>query len=123
MTTNVQVLLYTLVGQAEFVRRFRLDSQYMADRMSKIEQTGPRGRDIIQCMDAFRVNITGMDDDAAQLRLRVLRTHLMSIAEADRLYWSQKKHSREDASEYQRRQEKLNEIRLEMMTLTPGSVQ
>lgn len=74
-------------------------------------------------MDALGATITGMDDDAARLRLRVLRTHLMSIAEADRLYWSEKKHSREDASEYQKRQERLNEIRLEMMILTPGSVQ
>lgn len=74
-------------------------------------------------MDAPRVNITGMDGEEARLRLRVLRTHLMSIAEADRWYWSQKKHSREDATEYQQRQERLNEIRLEMMTLTPGSVQ
>ena len=63
------------------------------------------------------------DSEAAQLRLRILKTHLMSIAEDDRLYWSEKVHSREDAAEYQRRQDRLNEIRLEMMALTPGRVQ
>jgi hypothetical protein len=47
----------------------------------------------------------------------------MSIAEADRVYWSEKKHSREDAWEYQRRQDRLNEIRLEMMTLMPFTIQ
>jgi hypothetical protein len=69
------------------------------------------------------MDIQDTDSEAAQLRLRILRTHLMSIAEADRLYWSEKVHSREDASEYQKRQERLNEIRLEMMTLTRGSIQ
>ena len=69
------------------------------------------------------MDIQDTDSEAAQLRLRILRTHLMSIAEADRLYWSEKVHSREDASEYQKRQVRLNEIRLEMMILTPGSIQ
>ena len=69
------------------------------------------------------MEIQDTDSESAQLRLRILKTHLMSIAEADRLYWSEKVHSREDASEYQKRQERLNEIRLEMMTLTPGSIQ
>jgi hypothetical protein len=69
------------------------------------------------------MDIVDADSEMAQLRLQVLRAHLMSIAEADRSYWSEKVHSREDAAEYQRRQEKLGEIRLEMVTLTPGSMQ
>lgn len=69
------------------------------------------------------MRITDQDTEATRLRLRVLKAHLMSIGEADRVYWSEKDHSREDAAEYQRRQERLNEIRLEIMTLTPGSVQ
>jgi hypothetical protein len=64
-----------------------------------------------------------MDPEATRLKLHVLKTHVMSIAEADRLYWSEKKHSREDAAEYQRRQERLNDIRLEMMTLMPFTIQ
>ena len=71
----------------------------------------------------YGMDIQDTNSEAARLRLRILKTHLMSIAEADRLYWSEKVHSREDASEYQKRQERLNEIRLEMMTLTPGSIQ
>jgi hypothetical protein len=69
------------------------------------------------------MDIQDTGSEAGQLRLRILKTRVMSIAEADRLYWSEKVHSREDASEYQKRQERLNEIRLEMMTLTPGSIQ
>ena len=53
----------------------------------------------------------------------MLKTHVLSIAEEDRSYWAQKKHSREDAAEYQRRQERLNENRLEMMTLMPFTIQ
>lgn len=64
-----------------------------------------------------------MDVEGTQLKLQVLKTNLMSIAEADRLYWSEKKHSREDVSEYQKRQDRLNEIRLEMMTLAPFPIQ
>jgi hypothetical protein len=64
-----------------------------------------------------------MDPEASRLRLHVLKTHVLSIAEEDRSYWAQKKHSREDAAEYQRRQERLNEIRLEMMTLMPFTIQ
>ena len=86
--------------------------------MCKSEQTGPP-RMFHHC----GMDIQDPDSEAAQIRLRILKTHLMSIAEADRLYWSEKVHSREDASEYQKRQERLNEIRLEMMTLTPGSIQ
>ena len=86
--------------------------------MCKSEQTAPP-RMLHDC----GMDIQDTDSETAQLRLRILRTHLMSIAEADRLYWSEKVHSREDASEYQKRQERLNEIRLEMMILTPGSIQ
>jgi hypothetical protein len=64
-----------------------------------------------------------MDIGATRLKLSVLRTQLMSIAEANRVCWSEKKHSREDTSEYQRRQDRLNEIRLEMMTLMPFTIQ
>ena len=66
---------------------------------------------------------TNMDSEATRLRLQVLQTHVMSIGEADRLYWAEKMHSREDAAEYQRRQERLNEIRLEMVTLVPFTTQ
>ena len=64
-----------------------------------------------------------MDPEAIRLRLHVLKTHGLSIAEEDRSYWAEKKRSREDAAEYQRRQERLNEIRLEMMTLMPFTIQ
>jgi hypothetical protein len=86
----------------------------------KIEQIVRRRRYIITNMDMGDREI---GPEAAQLRLRILKAHLMSIAEADRAYWSERVHSREDASEYQLRQERLNEIRMEMMTLTPGSMQ
>ncbi len=92
-------------------------------RVCKIEQIRHSRRSII----TTNMNTGDMDnretDSDAELRLRVLRAHLMSIAEADRAYWSEKVHSLEGASEYQRRQERLNEIRMEMMTLTPGSMQ
>ena len=91
--------------------------------MCKIEQIVRRRCYIITDMDIGDMDLRETRPEAAHLRLRVLRAHLMSIAEADRAYWSEKVHSREDASEYQRRQERLNEIRMEMMTLTPGSMQ
>jgi hypothetical protein len=47
----------------------------------------------------------------------------MSIVEADRLYQSEKEHSHEEESEYQKRQERLNEIRWEIVTLRPGTIQ
>jgi hypothetical protein len=89
----------------------------------KIEQTRPSRRYIIMDMAIRDMDNREISSEAAQLKLRILRAHLMSIAEADRAYWAEKVHSREDASEYQRRQERLNEIRMEMMTLTPGSMQ
>jgi hypothetical protein len=89
----------------------------------KIEQIVRRRRYIITDMDIGDKDLREIGPEAAELRLRVLRVHLMSIAETDRAYWSEKVHSREDASEYQKRQERLNEIRMEMMTLTPGSMQ
>jgi len=64
-----------------------------------------------------------MDIKGTRLKLRVLRTHLMSIAEADQLYRSGKKHSQDDVSEYQKRQNRLNEIRLEIMTLATSTIQ
>jgi hypothetical protein len=90
----------------------------------KIEQIVRRRRYIItNNMDIGDKDLREISSEAAQLRLRILRAHLMSIAEADRAYWSEKVHSWEDASEYQRRQERLNEIRMELMNLTPGSMQ
>jgi hypothetical protein len=89
----------------------------------KIEQTIRHRRYIITYMDIEDKDLREIGPEAAELRLRVLRAHLISIAEADRAYWSEKVHSRDDASEYQKRQERLNEIRMEMMTLTPGSMQ
>ncbi len=86
--------------------------------MCKSEQNTYAERPIIGSMDA-----SDMDIEATRLKMQVLKTHLMSIAEADRLYWSEKKHSREDVAEYQKRQDRVNEIRLEMMTLAPFTVQ
>jgi hypothetical protein len=55
--------------------------------------------------------------------LDALTAELMAISEADRAYWPQKSRSREDSVQYQRRQERLKEIRLEMMALGPDTVQ
>jgi hypothetical protein len=57
------------------------------------------------------------------LTLDALTAELMAISEADRVYWPQKSRSREDTVQYQRRQERLKEIRLEMMALGPHTVQ
>ena len=84
----------------------------------KIEQNTYDERHIINSMDG-----SDMDIEGTRLKLQVLKTHLMSVAEGDRLYWSEKKHSREDVAEYQKRQDRLNEIRLEMMTLAPFTIQ
>lgn len=86
--------------------------------MCKSEQNTYDELHIIRSVDP-----SDMDVEGTRLKLRVLRTHLMSISEADRLYWSEKKHSRDDVSEYQRRQDQLNEIRLEIMTLAPSTIQ
>jgi hypothetical protein len=74
-------------------------------------------------MNFSHTDFAGMDIEETQVKLNVLMTCLMSIAEADRVYWRKKEHSREDASEYQRRQDRVNEIRLEIMTLAPFTVQ
>lgn len=58
-----------------------------------------------------------MEGNKTLRTLDALRAELMAISESDRLYWPQKKRSREDRAKYQRRQERLNEIRLEMMAL------
>ena len=59
-----------------------------------------------------------MESNKARRTLDALRAELMAISESDRLFWPQRNRSREDRAKYQRRQERLNEIRLEMMTLT-----
>ena len=58
-----------------------------------------------------------MSCETIRLRLDALKVHLMSIVEADRLYWSEKERSREVDSEYQRRKQWLNEIRWEIATV------
>jgi hypothetical protein len=64
-----------------------------------------------------------MDSNKTLPTLDALRAELMAISESDRLYWPQRNCSREDRAKYQRRQERLNEIRLEMMTLGSQTVQ
>ncbi len=64
-----------------------------------------------------------MDSNKTRRTFEALRTELMAIAESDRLYWPQRNSSREDRAKYQRRQERLNEIRLEMMALGSHTAQ
>ena len=59
-----------------------------------------------------------MDNETIRLK-HVLKSHLKAIMEADHLYWSETAHSREDVCEYQKRQARLKEIRLEIMTVDP----
>jgi hypothetical protein len=63
-----------------------------------------------------------MNSETIRLRLDALKVHLMSIVEADRLYWSEKERSREVDSEYQRRKQWLNEIRWEIATVASRAV-
>ena len=58
-----------------------------------------------------------MDNETIRLK-HVLKSHLKAIMEADHLYWSETAHSREDVCEYQKRQARLKELRLEIATLT-----
>ena len=58
--------------------------------MCKIEQIVRRRCYIITDMDIGDMDLRETRPEAAHLRLRVLRAHLMSIAEADRGYWSEK---------------------------------
>ena len=64
-----------------------------------------------------------MNSETIRLRLYALKVHLMSIVEADHLYWSEKEHSREEDSEYQRRKQWLNDIRWEIATVASRAVQ
>ena len=64
-----------------------------------------------------------MDAETNGLQLDALKALLMSIVKADNLYWSKKEHSREDDSEYQTRQKRLNEIRWKIINLRPGTIQ
>jgi hypothetical protein len=64
-----------------------------------------------------------MDTQTIRLWIDALKAHLMSIVEADHLYQSEKEHSHEEETEYQKRQERLNEIRWELVTLTPSTIQ
>ena len=60
-----------------------------------------------------------MDGNQTPRTFEALRTEVMAISESDRSYWPLSHPSREDRAKYQRRQERLNEIRREMMV--PGS--
>ncbi len=64
-----------------------------------------------------------MHSNKPQRTFEALRTEVMAISESDRSYWPQSHHSREDRAKYQRRQERLKEIRLEMMALGSNTVQ
>ena len=55
--------------------------------------------------------------------LAALRAELMAVAEADRLYWTQENPRRDEIVKYQRRQGRLREVRLEMMTMDPDTTQ
>lgn len=60
-------------------------------------------------------------DSSIQARLANLREEMDSIHLANGLYWKQGEcHSREEMAEYERRQERLEEIRKELSELTEG---
>ena len=66
---------------------------------------------------------TKMDTEAIRLWLETRKADLISIAEADRLYRSEREHGREEDLEYRERQEQLKEIRWAIATLRTGAIQ
>jgi hypothetical protein len=64
-----------------------------------------------------------IDTNGVLLTFDALRAELEAISEADCVYWPQKSHSREDTASYQRRQERLKEVRLEMVKLGLNTTQ
>jgi hypothetical protein len=56
-------------------------------------------------------------------KLHTLRADLIAISLADRLYGLQQIRSQEDCPEYQRRQERVNEIRLQIYMLGHDNIQ
>lgn len=64
-----------------------------------------------------------MDSNKTRRAFEALKTELMAIAECDRLYWPPSHRSREDRVKYHQRQQRLSEIRLEMMALGSQTVQ
>jgi hypothetical protein len=59
-----------------------------------------------------------MDPEAAaKARIATLHQEMDAIHFANKLYWENKSPSREDRAEYHRRQERLQEIRRELLRL------
>jgi hypothetical protein len=58
-----------------------------------------------------------MDDALRQAKAEALQNELDTIHFANKLYWATEEHTHEATAGYQRRQERLEQIRIEMQEL------